>query len=101
MTGLNNKDITYIANLAKLKLSSEEIIKFKKQLSNIIGYIDHLKEVDTSKVKPTSQTTNLQNVTRTDKVGSGFSLTQNEALSGEDDTHNGYFKVSAILEKDQ
>jgi len=101
MADLTDKDISHIANLAKLSLSSEEIVKFKKQLSEIIGYVGHLKEVETTKVKPTSQTTNLQDVTRDDAANPKNSLTQNEALSGTEEIHNGYFKVSAILEKDQ
>ncbi|OGM12159.1 hypothetical protein A2W13_00695 [Candidatus Woesebacteria bacterium RBG_16_36_11] len=101
MTDLTNKDISHIADLAKLNLNSHEIVKFKKQLSDIIGYVSHLKEVETSNVEPTSQTTNLKDVTRDDAANSQNSLTQDEALSGTEETHNGYFKVSAILEKDK
>ena len=53
--------------------------------------------MDTKDVEPTSQTTGLTNVTRSDEVVTGNILTQDDALSGTDNAHNGYFKVPAIL----
>lgn len=93
---LTKEQVLHIAKLAKLTLSEKEIIKFQKQLSDILGYIEVLNELDTSKVKPTSQVTGLENVLREDKVGK--CLTKKEALSNAKNKHEGYFKVKAIFE---
>lgn len=93
---LTKKQVLHIAKLANLKLSEAEVVKFQKQLSDVLGYIDILNELDTSKIKPTAQVTGLQNVLRNDELGK--SLTQKEALSGTKNKHQGYFKVKAIFE---
>ena len=65
----------------------------------IIEYISKLDKVDTKNIKPTSQTTGLLDAKREDLINQKDCLTLEEALSGTENTHNGYFKVSAILEK--
>lgn len=90
-------DISHVAKLANLPLKQEEKEKFEKQLSDILSYIEKLKEVDTKSVETTSQVTGLENVTREDKTSP--SLSQEEALSNAKSQYNGLFKVKAILEK--
>lgn len=97
MAKLTKKDVLHVASLAKLKLSEKEIKKFIPQLSNIIDFIGQLSEVDVKGVEPTSQTTGLENVEREDKINPDQSLSVDQALSGTDKTHNGYFVVDAIL----
>ena len=89
-------DISRISKLANLSLSDEEKGKFEKQLDETIEYIDKLKEIDTMTVDPTSQVTGLENITREDEVKP--SLPQEKVLSNSKSTHNGLFKVDAILE---
>ena len=98
MALLNRDDVLHVVKLAKLELTEEEIKKFTPQLSNVINFVSELSEVDTNDTKETSQTTGLENIKREDKAKSNNSLTQDQALSGTDKTHNGYFKVKAILE---
>lgn len=97
MASLTKGDVLHVAKLAKLNLSEAEIEKFTPQLSKIIDYVGELSEVDTSNVESTSQTTGLTDVVREDLVTSDELLSQDRALSGSDQTHNGYFKVGAIL----
>jgi len=97
---LSKKQVLHVANLAKLKLSGKDVNKFKKQLSEVIGYFEQLKEIDTSKTEPASQTTGLENVLRNDEINTASSLKQKDALSGTEDVHNGYFKVPAVIKKD-
>ena len=42
---LNKKEIKHIANLARLELSDAELDKYKDQLSDVLDWIDQLKEV--------------------------------------------------------
>lgn len=94
--GFMKINVSHVAKLANLPLKPEEREKFEKQLSEILSYVEKLKEVDTKNVETTSQVTGLENVTREDKAKP--SLSQEEALSGAKSQHNGFFKVKAILE---
>lgn len=97
MVKLTAKDVKHVASLARLDLKKDEINKFKEQLSEVINFVESLREVDTSGIEPTSQTTGLENVTREDKASTANSLTQEQSLSGTEKVHNGYFVVDAIL----
>lgn len=90
-------NVAHIAKLANLPLKAKEKEKFEKQLSEILTYVEKLKDVDTKNIEITSQVTGLENVAREDKVE--LSLSQKEALSGTKRQHNGFFKVKAILEE--
>jgi len=89
-------NVPHVAKLANLPLSLAEEKKFEKQLSEILNYVEKLKEVDTKNIETTSQVTGLENIMREDK--STISLTQEEALSNAKSQHNGFIKVKAILE---
>lgn len=99
MGSLSRDDVLHVAKLAKLTLTPNEITKFQEQLSKIVDYVSKLSEVDTSNLEPTSQTTGLENVFRKDDV-KPTSFTQDEALSGTDKTHNNYFAVDVVLDKE-
>ncbi len=88
-------NVKHVAKLANLPLSDDEEIKFEKQLSEILAYIEQLNSVDTKNVDITSQITGLENVTREDKTSP--SLSQDEALSNTKNKYNGLFKVKKVL----
>ena len=90
-------DVSHIAHLANLSISSEQTEKFKEQLSSILEYFGKLKNVDTTGVELTSQVTGLTNVFRDDVVEK--SLSQEEALSNAKEKYEGYFMVDAVLEE--
>ncbi len=91
-------NVPHIAKLANLKLKNSEIKKFESQLSEILSYIEKLKEADTKDVEETSQVTGLENVTRKDKTT--VCLSQEEALSNTNSQHNGFFKVKGIFNEE-
>lgn len=97
MAKLTKADVLHIAKLAKIEINDEEVEKYSKQLSSVVDYFSALSEVDTKNIEPTSQTTGLENVTRSDLVKTENCLTQDEAVSGTENIYNGYFKVKAIL----
>ncbi len=94
---LTKEKVKHVARLAGLTLSEKEVNKFQKQLSDILDYVAQLDEVDVSKVEPTSQVTELENVSREDKPAP--SLTQKEVLSGSKEKHNNYFKIKGIFDE--
>jgi aspartyl-tRNA(Asn)/glutamyl-tRNA(Gln) amidotransferase subunit C len=90
-------DITHIAKLANLPLTDSEKNKLEKQLEETLEYVDHLKEIDTSKVEGTNEVNNLVNVWREDEVRP--SLSQEKALMNAKRTYKKFFVVPAILEE--
>ena len=92
---VSKKQVEHIAQLANLKLSKSEIVKFQEHLSEILNYVNLLNEANVSKVEPTSQVTGLKNVFREDVVEP--SLTQEEALSNAPDSYKGYFKTKPVF----
>lgn len=64
---IKKEDTQRIATLARLELSEKEIEEITPQLSDIIGYIEQLSEVDTSDVLATAQVTGQTNVFREDE----------------------------------
>jgi aspartyl-tRNA(Asn)/glutamyl-tRNA(Gln) amidotransferase subunit C len=65
---ISPNDVKHLAQLAKLKLSAEEIARFAPQLEEIVQFFEQLQEVDTKHVLETSQTTGLENVWREDAI---------------------------------
>lgn len=89
-------DIKHVAHLARLELSIEEAEKLGAQISQILGYIEKLKELDVTGVEPTSHAVPLSNVTRSDVVQP--SLSQEDALRNAPAQANGVFLVPKIVE---
>lgn len=90
-------EVKKVARLAKLEIKSNEIEKFRAQLTEILKYFQILKKVKTDKVAPTSQVTGLVNISRADFTRT--SLPVKEALSGSQSIHDGLFKTDIVLEK--
>lgn len=65
---ISKKQVEYMADLARLKLTKEETEKFAKEFSEILSYIEKLNEVDVSKVEPMTGGTDLTNKMREDEV---------------------------------
>ncbi len=94
---ITKEQVKHVSLLANLELSVRQLEKFQAQLAKILEYFEGLKELDTTRVEPTSQITGLENVFREDKVTS--SLTQDEVLSSAKDKDKGFFKVKAIFDE--
>ncbi len=63
--------IDYVAILAKLELTPEEKLQAKKDMSDMLAYIDKLNELDTAGVEPMSHVFQVTNVFREDVVTNG------------------------------
>jgi aspartyl-tRNA(Asn)/glutamyl-tRNA(Gln) amidotransferase subunit C len=100
MAHLTIDEVKHVAKLSNLTLDDKEIETYLKQLSEVINYIEELQEVDVEGVEPTSQTTGLVNVTRNDEVNESRILSQEEATSQAGNSHDGYFLVPAVIEKE-
>ncbi|MDB4438526.1 Asp-tRNA(Asn)/Glu-tRNA(Gln) amidotransferase subunit GatC, partial [bacterium] len=47
-------DVRYVANLARINLSDEEVTRYSSQLEDIMGYIEKLGEVDVEGIEPSA-----------------------------------------------
>jgi len=68
MADLTRDDVLKLAQLARLDLTDEEVEEYRRELTEILQYVELLGSVDVSGLKPTSQVTGLVNVMRSDTV---------------------------------
>ena len=94
---LSNKEIKHIAKLARLDLTDKELKLYGGQLSAVLGYIDMLKEVDTTGVEPTAQVTGLSNALRSDEVRVWDKEETREALKEAPELLDDQVKVKRVL----
>ena len=66
MSKLSREQVLKLARLSRLQLSEEEIVRYQKELSNILDYIERLDQVDVTGLQPTYQVTGLKNQMRED-----------------------------------
>jgi aspartyl-tRNA(Asn)/glutamyl-tRNA(Gln) amidotransferase subunit C len=88
-------DVTYVADLARLRLSAGEIATFQKQLVDVLGYVGQLKEVDVDHVSLLGET-DLRNRLRADELGP--CLTPEQALANAPRQENNLFVVPRMIE---
>jgi aspartyl-tRNA(Asn)/glutamyl-tRNA(Gln) amidotransferase subunit C len=88
-------DVTYVADLARLRLSPEEIATFEKQLGDVLGYVGQLKEVDVEKVTLLGEA-DLKNALRVDVELPSLETT--EALANAPRQENNLFVVPRMIE---
>jgi len=96
------KDVRYVAELAHLELTEEEVKKFLPQLASILQYVQKLNELDTSAIEPMAQVTypGSQNAAfRADQPRRNFS--QEEALANAPESGAGCFKVPRVIEREE
>lgn len=88
---ISDETIEYVGILAKLELSEEEKEQAKKDMANMLDYIDTLNELDTSEVEPMSHVFPVNNVFREDVVTNGDD--REEILANAPEAKEGAFVV--------
>jgi len=89
-------DVAYVAQLARLKLSEEEVRLFQTQLLHLLEHADKLSEVDVSQVESAAHAIPVFNVFRKDEPRDW--LTAEEALSNAPQQADGLFVVTKVVE---
>jgi aspartyl-tRNA(Asn)/glutamyl-tRNA(Gln) amidotransferase subunit C len=89
-------DVRYVANLARIQLSEEEVATFQGQLEQVVGYVEQLAELDVSGIEPTSHAHPVMNVFRRDAIKD--SLDRDDVLANAPDQIDEQFKVPKIVE---
>mgnify|MGYP006262705765 CR=1 FL=1 len=93
---LSTDEVRHVAELAKLKLTDDEVALFSEQLSQILEYAERLQEIDTSAVPPTPYVLPVENVMRDDIPEP--SLSNADALANAPDSDDGFFRVRAVFD---
>ncbi len=88
-------DVTYVADLARLRLDPAEIATFQKQLADVLGYVGQLSEVDVSHVSLLGDA-DLTNALRVDVVVPGLDPAAALANAPRQDNH--LFVVPRMIE---
>jgi aspartyl-tRNA(Asn)/glutamyl-tRNA(Gln) amidotransferase subunit C len=97
---ITEKEVRYVADLANLALSEEEIHKYCADLGEILSYVEQLNEVDVSQVEPMAQVLYEADETatlRADEVKPSFS--SEVALACAPLSGAGQFKVPKVVER--
>lgn len=85
-----------VANLARISIPDEELENVAKELSNIIGFMEQLNEVNVDNVEPMTSVTPTVLKKRTDVVNDGNQ--QSKVLSNAPDTREGFFAVPKVVD---
>ena len=97
---ITEQEVRYVADLANLKLTDQEIGRLSKDLNEILTHIDTLNEVDTSQVEPMAQVLYDAEETATLRDDQERVCLGNEAaLANAPLAGSGYYKVPKVIER--
>ena len=88
-------EVRHIAELARLKLTDDEVELMGAQLSSILHYVKRLSALSTDDVDPTAHAVPLVNVYRDDRVAP--SMDSGIALANAPQRQDGFFQVPKVL----
>lgn len=94
---VNENLVENLAKLARLTFNDEEKAAIQKDLEKMIGFVDKLKELDTTGVAPLMHMSDRLNALREDEVQG--SVDRTTALSNAPDNDGTYFKVPKVIKK--
>jgi aspartyl-tRNA(Asn)/glutamyl-tRNA(Gln) amidotransferase subunit C len=93
---VTEKDVRYVAHLARLQLSQDEVENLTQDMSKILDYMETLEELDTSDVEPLEHVIDMEYRLRDDKAREP--LSHEEALKNAPDADSDYFRVPKVIE---
>jgi len=96
MAGTSDLDVAYVARLARINLTEDEVKFFQKQLDDVLKYVEKLREVDVSGAEAAARALPAFNVFRDDAPRDWF--TAEEALGNAPRQANGLFVVPKVVE---
>ena len=91
-----NFDVEYVAELARIKLTPDEIKTFESQLWHVLEHVAKLNQVDVAQVEPMAHSFPIYNVFREDEIRKSFD--RDAALSNAPHQAQGLFIVTKVVE---
>jgi aspartyl-tRNA(Asn)/glutamyl-tRNA(Gln) amidotransferase subunit C len=92
---VNDQLVEKLAKLARLQFNEEEKAEIKKDLQQMIGFVEKLNELDLTGVEPLMHITDEKNVIREDEIKA--SITREEGLKNAPDHDERFFKVPKVI----
>lgn len=92
---LSERELTYLENLAALRLDAEERRALLGHLTRVLQYVDQLQAIDTEKIDPTSHLADVPTPMREDDPRP--SLSADEALEQAPARRGDHFEVPPVL----
>ena len=89
---LTEKEVRYVADLANLRLSEEEVHRMRTDLGQILTHIEQLNELDTSQVEPMAQV-----LFDEDEIAAMREDVPHNPLSNEDLLQGGHEKITPLF----
>jgi len=89
-------DVAYVSELARIKLTSDEIKLFQSQLESIVDYVEKINELDLDHIKPTMHGQVSTNFFREDVIQP--SLEREDVLSNAPERTINEFRLPKIVE---
>ena len=89
-------DVPYLARLARLELTQEEIDLFGGQLGRILDHVEQMNKLEISGIEPTAHAISVFDVIREDAVTE--SLPKATILENAPHNANGLFLVPKVLD---
>lgn len=97
---LTDEQVRYVAGLANLTLTEDEVHRYAHDLSDILTHIDKLNALDTTGVEPMTQVLYDAEETATLRADEVIpSLSNADALANAPVSGGGYFKVPKVIER--
>ncbi|MFH1578139.1 MAG: Asp-tRNA(Asn)/Glu-tRNA(Gln) amidotransferase subunit GatC [Candidatus Omnitrophota bacterium] len=93
---IDKDTVKYVAHLARIKLSDQELDLLSRQLEDIVGFIDKLKGLNLDGIQPTSHILPVNNVFREDEPAQ--SLNNHDALRNAPTPKDSFFIVPKVIE---
>jgi aspartyl-tRNA(Asn)/glutamyl-tRNA(Gln) amidotransferase subunit C len=92
---ISNEQVRHIAKLSALNLSDEEVVRYGRDLSNVIGYMEKLNALDTSSITAAEHAMPVPLKMRPDTIIS--SLDRDEMVKNAPKSEDGYFVVPKVV----
>lgn len=89
-------DIRYVAELARIALTDEEVERYGRQLGRIIDHVEQLGKLDVEGIEPTAHAAPVHDVLREDVSRPGFAV--EEALANAPRRAGDQFLVPKVVE---
>lgn len=93
---VDSATVRHIAKLARIAVSDDEVAALAPELSNILGWIEQLQEVDVSGVQPMTAVIPNKLRLRDDVVTEGG--IRDEVLTNAPVAEHGFFAVPKVIE---
>lgn len=93
---LDRTTVKNIAFLARIKVPDEDLDDLAGELSNILGWVEQLGEVDTEGVAPMTSVTEMTSAERHDEVNDGDD--RDRVLANAPEREDGFYTVPKVVE---